>query len=104
MTFSFVEVYIYKDRLYSPTPSYKLKVTYYNSMYVCGIKDMTFQVQGVSKKNAPLWFCLSSQPTSSVKSWDISQMKGDIHTYVLSASSFLCYIGEPRYRQNNTGY
>ena len=44
MTFSFVEVYIYKDRLYSPTPSYKLKVTYYNRMYVCGIKDMTFQV------------------------------------------------------------
>ena len=24
--------------------------------------------------------------------------------YVLSISSFLCNIGKPRYRQNNTGY
>ena len=34
MTFYFVEVYIRKDQSYSPTPSYKLEVTYYNSMYV----------------------------------------------------------------------
>ena len=31
-------------------------------------------------------------------------MKGDIHSYVLSTSSFLCDIGEPRFRQNNTRY
>ena len=31
-------------------------------------------------------------------------MKGNIHRYVLSTISFLCDIGEPRYRQNNTGY
>ena len=29
-------------------------------------------------------------------------MKGDIHRYVLSTSSFLCDVGEPRYKQNNT--
>ena len=45
-----------------------------------------------------------SSPTGSVESWDVSQMKGDIHTYVLSASNFLCYSREQRYRQNNTGY
>ena len=31
-------------------------------------------------------------------------MKGDIHSYVLITSSFLCDIGEPRFRQNNTRY
>ena len=33
-----------------------------------------------------------------------TQIKGDIHRYVSSTSSPLCDIGEPRYRQNNTGY
>ena len=31
-------------------------------------------------------------------------MKGDIHRYVLSTSSFLWDVREPRYRQNATGY
>ena len=31
-------------------------------------------------------------------------MKGDIHSYVLSTSSFLCEIGKLRYRQSNIGY
>ena len=31
-------------------------------------------------------------------------MKVDINRYILSASISLCDIGEPRYRQNNTGY
>ena len=44
MTFYFVEVYICKDQSYSPRPSYELKVTYHNSMYVYGIENMTFQV------------------------------------------------------------
>ena len=33
-----------------------------------------------------------------------TQMKVDINRYILSASISLCDIGEPRYRQNNTGY
>ena len=33
-----------------------------------------------------------------------TQMKGDIHRYVLSTSSPMCNIGEPRYRLNNKGY
>ena len=59
---------------------------------------------GCPKKNAPLWFCFITPSTSSLQSWDISQTKGDIHMYVLSTDSFLCDIGEPRYKQNNTGY
>ena len=31
-------------------------------------------------------------------------MKGDIHSFILSTSSFLCDIGKPRYRQNKIGY
>ena len=31
-------------------------------------------------------------------------MKGDIHSFVSSTSSFLCDIGEPRYKQNKMGY
>ena len=31
-------------------------------------------------------------------------MKGDIYRYVFSTRSFLSYIGELRYRQNNIGY
>ena len=31
-------------------------------------------------------------------------MKGDIHSYVLNTSSFLCDIREPRFMKNNTGY
>ena len=34
----------------------------------------------------------------------LSQMKGDIQRYVLSTSSPMCDIGEPRYRLNNKGY
>ena len=33
-----------------------------------------------------------------------TQMKGDNLSYVFSTSGFLCDIGEPRFRQNNTGY
>ena len=31
-------------------------------------------------------------------------MKGDIYSFVSSTSSFLCDIGEPRYKQNKMGY
>ena len=31
-------------------------------------------------------------------------LKGNIHNFVSSTSSFLCDIGEPRYRQNKMGY
>ena len=63
-----------------------------------------FDTTGRLKKSAPLWFCLISPVTSSLQSCDISQMKGDIHMYVLSTISFLWDFGGPRYRQNNTGY
>ena len=33
-----------------------------------------------------------------------TQMKGNIHRYVLSTSGPLFDIGKPRYRQNNKGY
>ena len=49
-------------------------------------------------------FCLLSPATIILESCDISQMKGDIHKYVLSTNSFLCDIGELRYSLNNTGY
>ena len=64
-------------------------------------------LQGVSKKMQEYDFGILSwisQKVNIVKSWDISQMKGDIHSFVLSISSFLCNIGQPRFRQNNTGY
>ena len=40
--------------------------------------------------------CLISPATSSLESWDISQMKCDIHGYILSTISFLWDIEEPR--------
>ena len=60
-------------------------------------------IQGVSKKMSRSFY-LISLATSSLESWDVSQIKADIHRYVLSTISFLCDIGEPRYRQNDTGY
>ena len=60
-------------------------------------------IQGVSKKMRRS-VCLISPVTSSLHSWDIFQMKGDIHSFVLSTSSLLYDIGEPRYKQNKTGY
>ena len=48
--------------------------------------------------------CFMSLATSNLESSDVSQIKGDIHRYVLSTINFLCDIGEPKYRQNNTGY
>ena len=58
----------------------------------------------VPQKKRPTLVSLISPATSSLGSWDISQMKGDIYRYVLSTNSFLCNIGEPRYGQNNLGY
>ena len=65
-------------------------------------KMQKFGHTGCLKKTAPLCFCLIFPVTSSLESWDISQMKGDIQRYVLSTISFLCDIGELRYWQNNT--
>ena len=53
---------------------------------------------------AKLAVYLISKAKSSVKKLDISQLKGDIHKYILSTSSFLCDFGELRYQQNNGGY
>ena len=49
-------------------------------------------------------FCLISPATSILEGWDIFHLKGDIHSFVSSTSSFLCDIGEPRYEQNKMGY
>ena len=63
-------------------------------------------VQGVLKTHHKVLcsFCLISLVTNNQESWDIFQMKDDIHRYVLSTVSFLSDIRELRYRQNNTGY
>ena len=45
-----------------------------------------------------------TQNVKIVKSWDIFQMKWYINSSVLDTSSFLCDIGEPRFRQNYIGY
>ena len=69
--------------------------------------DMCIMIQGVPKKThhkVLCSFCLLCPATISLESCDISQMKGDIHRYVLSPSCSLCDIGEPIWRQNNTGY
>ena len=43
--------------------------------------------------------CLISLATSSLVSWHISQIKGDIHRYVMGTSIILWDIGKLRYRQ-----
>ena len=48
--------------------------------------------------------CLLSPATSTQKDWDIFHLKGDIHGFVSGTSSFLCDIGESRYKQNKIGY
>ena len=45
-----------------------------------------------------------SRPPNVTEKTACTQMKGGIPRYVFSTSSPLCDIGEPRYRQNNTGY
>ena len=70
-------------------------------------KPDTRKLQGVSKKThhkVLCSFCLISPTAISLESWEISQIKGDFHRYVLSTISFLSDIGERRYRQNNIGY
>ena len=49
-------------------------------------------------------FCLISPAINILEGYDIIHLNGDIHRYVLSTSSFLCDIGEPRYKQNKMGY
>ena len=66
-----------------------------------------FKTTGCFKKTHEWDFGILSwiaQDVNIVKSWDISQMKGDIHSYVFSTNSFLYNIGDPRIRQNNTRY
>ena len=58
-------------------------------------------VQGVSKKThhkVLCSFCLIFPVAISLERWDISQMEGDIHRFVLSTISFLSDNGELRYR------
>ena len=66
-------------------------------------KWRVIQLQGVQKKMCRS-FCLISPATSIIECWDIIHLKGDIHSFVLSTSSFLCNIKEPRYKQNKKGY
>ena len=49
-------------------------------------------------------FGLISPATNILEGWDIFHLKGDIHSFVLSTSSFLYDIGELRYKQNKIGY
>ena len=50
-------------------------------------------LQGVSKKMSRSFYFISLA-TSSLESWNVSQIKADIHRYVLSTISFLCDIGK----------
>ena len=62
---------------------------------------MEDDLQGVSKKTHEQDFGILSwifQDVNIVKSWDISEMKGDIYSYLLSTSSFMCDVVKPRYR------
>ena len=47
-------------------------------------------------------FCLISPAINILEGYDIIHLNGDIHRYVLSTSNFLCDVGEPRYKHNNT--
>ena len=55
------------------------------------------------KSDTQYCFACISAPDIAQKT-ACTQIKGDILGYVLRTSSCLCNIGEPRYRQNNTGY
>ena len=66
-------------------------------------KWRVIQLQGVQKKMCRS-FCLISPATSILEHSDIFHLKGDIHSFVLSTSSFLCNIGEPRYEENKMVY
>ena len=87
----------------------KIQKIYFDTSYLYSVlrpsKILNFQHKyRVSQKKRPTLVSLISPATSSLGSWDISQMNGDIFRYVLSTNSFLCDIGQPRYSQNNTGY
>ena len=47
---------------------------------------------------------LISLATCILEDWNIFHLKGDIHSFVSSTSSFLYDIGEPRYEQNKMAY
>ena len=66
-------------------------------------KWRVIQLQGVQKKMCRS-FCLISPATSILEHSDIFHLKGDIHSFILSTSSFLCNIGEPRYEENKMVY
>ena len=58
----------------------------------------------MSRKKMRRSFCLIPQNLNILEDWDMIHLKGDIHRYVLSTSSFLCDIRELRYNQKNMGY
>ena len=66
--------------------------------------DHAVTCTGRPKKNYYFTFCLISTATSILEGWDIFHLKGDIHSFVSSISSFLWDNGEPRYEQNKIGY
>ena len=49
-------------------------------------------------------FCIIHLATKMLEGWDISHLKGRIHSFVWSTKSFLYNIRELRYEQNNMGY
>ena len=73
------------------------------TLYMDDSSSTLLIIQGVSKKMRRT-FCLISPATSILEDWNIFHLKGDTHSFVLSTSSFLCYIREPRYEQNKMGY
>ena len=62
------------------------------------------QLTGCPRKKFLLGFGSISPATNCEESWDISQMKDDIHRYIFGTSGFLWDNGELKYRQNKRGY
>ena len=49
-------------------------------------------------------FCLISLATNMLEGWDIINLKGGIHSFVLSTKTFLYDIRELRYKQIKMEY
>ena len=59
---------------------------------------------GCFKKNFTLGISIISPAINMLEGWDISHLKGEIHSSVWSTKTFLNDIRELRYKQNNMEY
>ena len=59
---------------------------------------------GCVKKHFTLCISIISPAINMLEGWDISHLKGEIHSSVWSTKTFLNHIRELRYKQNNMEY